>query len=81
MGHQIHLQKPRPSIAPIRKRADGDLTFEQRAGLGCVEPTSFLHRLTRRLQRTIDGGCTHASYARLDRDRELAQGLPLTQTP
>src|SRR5260370_42181392 len=58
---KVHLQKPGPSIAPIRKRADGDLAFEQRAGLCRAEATSLLHVVTRGLQRAIYGGCTHAS--------------------
>jgi hypothetical protein len=34
MGDQIHLEEPWPHIGPFRKRADGDLAFEQRASLG-----------------------------------------------
>src|SRR5215472_10997244 len=75
VGDQIHLREAGPRVRPIGKRANRDLSFQQRAGFRGADATPRLGLLAQRLQCTIYGGRTHACDTRLDRDWELPQKL------
>src|SRR6266516_5329346 len=57
MGHQIRFQETGPGILPLLERADGDLLFEQRSGLGGAQSTRS--RCPVSVQDAIGGGRAH----------------------
>jgi hypothetical protein len=71
MSDQIHLEEPWPYIGPFGKGADGDLAFEQRAGLGGADAAPRPGLLAQRLERAIHGGRTHACDTNPYRNRKL----------
>ena len=57
MGHQICFQKTGPGGIPLLERANGDLLFEQRSGLGGAKPTRSRYPVG--VQDAIGGGRAH----------------------
>ena len=80
MGNEVHLKEPRPCVCPVGERTDCDLPLQQRAGFGSADAVPLVGVLTERLECAVDRRRTHACHTLLDRDLELTQRVPPTQS-